>query len=220
MQSGDSVAILKKGKIIEGYLIVYVGNFESAQEALNIISHKNCQDNCYSPNESFNSNTNNKEELQNLRTENELLKKENQILKEKILNLTKINEKYKNDSMYYDQILTLVDQQRSNKEPNPRIIIESSEDIIIDSLSPSISIKRFQFNQLENLPNNKGQLAVRMLVDFLFSKEDIIGQNYTTLMADRAKSKIINVIFKYVKTKFVISDAQIVKTITNKCIRK
>ena len=79
LQSGDTISILKKGKVIEGYSVVYVGNFESAQEALNIISLKNCQDSCYSLDEIFDSNANNKKILQNLATENGFKKKKTKI---------------------------------------------------------------------------------------------------------------------------------------------
>ena len=142
------------------------------------------------------------------------LKKENEILKEKLTSITMKYEVALKKVENFEKIMAygreLEKEDQFTKIDTPKLL----ESVCLDPACPTISIKRGQINHLKGL--HKSSQAIRYLIDCLFVEESYKGECYQSLKKHYPDK--INAIEICIKKTYRDNLKTLVsKIITNKC---
>ena len=103
--------------------------------------------------------------------------------------------------------------QEEERDIDIEFLNHSTEEIIPDIANPTIKIRRYQYDILKN--KTKFWEAARFLIDILFEKEELKGQNFTKLT--KSNPDKVFVICNYIKKVFKCKDSELHKTCIDKC---
>ena len=197
---GSKVQVLSNNKVLQDCTIINVGSVTDCNNSIRILESRKPKEAKVTD---ISNGQNSKIGMLNIRI---------QELTEKNVMLSKKVDLYKSKADKYDELMAFITAQNNQKES--AIIINSTDEIMIDPDNPTITILRYQFNRISSLKNYR--IVISELIDFLFEVESYRKENYSKLLENYPQK--IKSIIKFVMNKFPnLRKGDITKTISNKC---